>query len=238
MKERAQRTATTGSSWHLTLKRRLGPVCVGVLLIDTLLISTIPSGTGSSFISAFIKRSPLISQLWNVLSERSFLDPQADSYVRKREDLVYVYRVSGASWNLLADPACPSPVPPTLPAPLRQPQRHFMWQKWNPTWHFGLTFYSQTETNFTKVFSQLRNELIWDIVILVLLHHSYKNNIDYPSCWYTSLWFKCAFAAAIVCPVPIIVPVMDSGIRESNIIKIWFRFQINFKNQIWKKDQE
>lgn len=69
---RGRGAATTSSFWHPTSENSLGAVRVGVLLTDTLLISTVPFGAGASFINAFIKRSPLITQLWNVLSERRF----------------------------------------------------------------------------------------------------------------------------------------------------------------------
>lgn len=88
MEERAWRgTGTTCSSRHPALERRLGAVCVGVLLTDTILISTVPSGTGASFINAFIKRSPLISQLWDVLSERKFFGPSDRLMCEKKGSL-------------------------------------------------------------------------------------------------------------------------------------------------------
>lgn len=52
---------------------------------------------------------------------------------------------------------------PLSPLPSSHP-RVILYDKWKlyPMWYFGLTFYSQREANFAKVFYQLSNEFIWD----------------------------------------------------------------------------
>lgn len=102
-----QPTATHSILHH----HSLGTVCVGVL---ALLISTGSLwGWRVSLINAFIKRSPLINQLWHMLRERRFFGVPLQALCLWMKSLPLRCVLVG----LLADTACPSPIPPTFLCP-------------------------------------------------------------------------------------------------------------------------